>query len=413
MRVILTAILTSFFYIVGAQRHQIYNDRIASLQVVAGTEWLQLPVIKQNSNVPVTISFDELSHVYHRFTYTITHCEADWTTSEEIFRSDYAGGFTEDIIIEDVEESTNTNQLYTHYRFQIPNDNCQLKLSGNYRVDVFDDESRDTMFTARFMLAEDIASCNFDILTDTDIDVRRNHQQLNLRVDYPSSLGVTDPRTQFRVIVMQNLRTDNMVICPPAPILSQNSMTWTHTRQLIFTGTNEYHKFEFLDPHRNSLGVESVKWDGERYNAYLYHDYPRRAYVYDETPKGAFYLRNSDNIENDVTTDYAIVHFFLDTPRLNGDVYLDGQWTQNSLSEQYRMTYNEEEHCYETAIPLKMGYYSYQYVLLRNSNSINEPQQDITTSETEGDFFETHNIYNVFVYFRGNGDRTWRLIGTK
>ena len=77
------------------------------------------------------------------------------------------------------------------------------------------------------------------------------------------------------------------------------------------------------------------------------------------------------------------------------------------------MTYNEEEHCYETAIPLKMGYYSYQYVLLRNSNSINEPQQDITTSETEGDFFETHNIYNVFVYFRGNGDRTWRLIGTK
>lgn len=410
----LVILLVCFCNEANAQRHNIMNERIATLQVVADDEWLSLPCIPLNGDNVINISFDDLTHTYHRYTYSITHCEPDWSESTEIFTSDYITGFSSDISIDQYEESLNTNTLYLHYTLQIPNDQCQIKMSGNYRVDVIDDESRDTMFSARFYVYEPIVNIASSLLYDTDIDVRSQHQQLSFTLNYPSSLGVTDARSQFQVAVMQNRREDNMVWCPPAPILRQGVAEWSHVRQLIFPAGNEYHKFEFLDPHRNSMGVDSVRWDGERYNVYLFHDYPRRAYVYDEDANGAFYVRNSDNMDNDFTTDYSNVHFYLDTPKLPGEVYIDGQWTYNSLSERYLMEYDEVRSCYHISLPLKYGYYSYQYLLLpdevKNSSRNVMPSY---THLTEGDYFQTENKYNILVYFRPNGGRTWRLVGIK
>ena len=39
-------------------------------------------------------------------------------------------------MIEDVEQSINTNHPYTHYHLAIPNADCQLTMSGNYRLTV-------------------------------------------------------------------------------------------------------------------------------------------------------------------------------------------------------------------------------------------------------------------------------------
>ena len=64
------------FVSASAQRHEIYNSRIATLQVVAGDDWLSPPVTTLGGQ-PVYISFDDLTHEYHRYTYTLEHCEAD------------------------------------------------------------------------------------------------------------------------------------------------------------------------------------------------------------------------------------------------------------------------------------------------------------------------------------------------
>jgi hypothetical protein len=154
------------------------------------------------------------------------------------------------------------------------------------------------------------------------------------------------------------------------------------------------------------MGVDRIDWDGEWYNVHLFHDYPRRAYVYDEDADGAFYLRNSDNRENDITSEYVKVNFYLDTPRLEGDVYVDGKWTYNGLSEKYLMEYDESGKYYHAEIPLKYGYYSYQYLNIA-------PNTHSATHLTEGDYFQTENRYLTLVYYRGNGDRFWRLLGAK
>ena len=136
-----------------AQRHEILDERIASLQVMAGDDWLNMPVISLGQQTPVVISFDDLTHEYHRYCYKIEHCEADWTKSEELFASDWCEGFTDGNTIDDIEQSLNTNQLYTHYRFEIPNQKCRLKMSGNYRLTVYDANAGDkAVLTACFMV---------------------------------------------------------------------------------------------------------------------------------------------------------------------------------------------------------------------------------------------------------------------
>ena len=339
-----------------AQQHEIRSENIATLRVVANSDWMGDAVIRLGSSDRITISFDDLTHQYHRYVYSLTHCEPDWTPTEGLFTTDYITGFQEDNTIEDYQESINTNQLYTHYTLKFPNATCRPMISGNYQLDIVDDDTRAIVATVRFMVAEDVVKISRNVLTDTDLDVRDHHQQIALRVDYPSTLKANSPRDQFRVLVMQNHRSDNQVWCPPAPIVRPGTMEWTHCKELIFPAGNEFHKFEILDVHRNSMGVDHIDWDGEWYNVHLFHDYPRRAYVYDEDADGAFFIRNSDNSESTITSEYVKVNFYLDTPRLEGDVYVDGKWTYNGLSEKYLMEYDESGKYYHAEIPLKYGY---------------------------------------------------------
>ena len=45
-KTILLTLLTSLITCANAQRHEIYDPNIKSLQVVAGQNWMSLPVIK-------------------------------------------------------------------------------------------------------------------------------------------------------------------------------------------------------------------------------------------------------------------------------------------------------------------------------------------------------------------------------
>ena len=95
-----------------AQYNEIKSENIASLQVVAGNNWLSMPIATLNGEA-INISFDDLTHEYHRYVYRLQHCEADWSVSEGIFESDYCEGFADGSTIADIEESLNTNTLYT------------------------------------------------------------------------------------------------------------------------------------------------------------------------------------------------------------------------------------------------------------------------------------------------------------
>ena len=162
--------LCLWFSLAGvAQRNRILSSDIASLQVVAGKNWLSMPIIGLGDGVPVNIAFDDLTHEYRRYAYKVEHCNADWSMSVDLFVSNYVDGFNVDNVIEDVEQSINTNMLYTHYRFQIPNERCRLKMSGNYRVTIYDANDDDKVVAeCCFMVIEPRMGVKLSVDANTD-----------------------------------------------------------------------------------------------------------------------------------------------------------------------------------------------------------------------------------------------------
>ena len=398
-------ILLVFTTIVCAQKNEIYDPNISTLQVVAGDRWLSMPVIRLNQDEVINIGFDDLTHEYRRFTYTIEHCDADWTVSEGLFPSDFIEGFVEGNTIDDKEESVNTNMLYTHYALSIPNDRCRIRMGGNYRVTVYDENNdHQKIFVAHFMVLDPRMGVMMEVSSNTDIDINKSHQQVAMKLSY-GSVTVTEPHEQIKSVVLQNGRWNTAVVNTPAQYIMPNGLQWLHSKELIFEAGNEYHKFEMLDPDHPSMGVDVIRWDGTDYHVYPFACEPQNNYVYDEDANGAFYIRNSDNYENDRSSEYMLVHYLLKTnPIKDGNIYIDGRWTNEQLTPDYQMTYNEESGYYEAVIQQKLGYYNYHFIVVHDDGTIRQLPSD-------GNFYQTENKYQCLIYYRGKQDRTDILVG--
>lgn len=389
-----------------AQRHEILDRQLHTLQVVVNDDPLQPPIMNLGGGDHLEIGFDEFSHEYHRYIYKVEHCNADWSPSTEIFESDYMNGFNGEPI-EDYEKSFNTTVLYTHYSLRIPNENISLKLSGNYKLTVYNDEGDEPVpvLTACFSLVEPGVGIGATVSTNTDIDFNKSHQQVDFSVNY-GLVKVIDPHRELKTVVMQNRRWDNCVVNPKPNIQAANKIEFTHNRQLIFPAGNECHKFEILDVHVPTLNVDRMEWFDPYYHATLYPNQTARNYLYDEDQNGAFIIRNSDDEDVATTCDYVFTHFTLKSPQLpGGEVYLNGEWTYNRFIPEYRMTYNRETQAYEATALLKQGYYNYNYLFVPDGDTQGN------SGRTDGNFYETENEYIILVYHRPNGGRYDKLVG--
>ena len=380
--------------------HKIYSPQVKSLQVVVNQNWQSLPVMKLNSADRLYVGFDELSHDYHRYICHIERCEADWTTATEMFESDWLNGFN-DLIVDDYEHSINTTVPYTHYQFSLPNEQCHLKMSGNYRLHIQEDGTDEDVLTVEFMVTEQSMQLSMTATTNTDQDTNGRHQQVSMSIGYMNH-SVVRPDEQIQTVVMQNGREDNCRRNVRPAFVNQNGQEWSHAMEYIFDAGNEYRKYEVLDPTHPTMGIDYIRWDGDHYQVFPYISEPRPNYLYDEDADGAFYIRNSDNRENDIISDYVWINYRLKSdPVSDGYIVIDGQWTTEN-SETYRMTYDENAGMYTASILQKQGYYSYQY-LWEDNRGTRRPLP------SEGNFYPTENRYQAFIYYKEVGGRTWRL----
>ena len=403
--IILASLLMLITPTESAAWHRILKDNVKSLEVILNNDFTALPVMQTNSRDVLRISFDELSHNYHRFVYHIEPCNPDWTPVEGLFDSDWLVGFN-DLPIDDYENSLNTNVLYTHYQMQLPNEQTRLKMSGNYRLHIFDeDDDGEEVACVEFRVVEPLMNVGIGVTTNTDVDFQNSHQQVQMTVNY-NGVKVTNVEEQLQVFVMQNGREDNMKEQPRPNYINQHGLRWEHNRQLIFEAGNEYRKFEVLDPTRISLGLASVSWDESqrRFHAFTYPWEPRRSYLYDEDADGAFLLRNSDNYEAATTSEYVLVHYKQQAHQYDdARVVINGRWTTED-ADNYVMEYDVTDGTYNAVLLQKLGYYNYQLLL---------QDLDGTTHllPESGSFYQTQNSYQGLVYYKGTGERAWRLVG--
>lgn len=401
---IMTIMLMFAAALVSAQHSRSFLPTVRTTQMVLNGQWGALPVMPLGGDDVLHFSFDEMSHIYHRYTYRIVHCNADWEKSDAM-EVDYLDGFN-DVVIDEWENSVNTNQLYTHYEFTIPNDDVSLKISGNYRVEVFDDDSEDETPVAvfEFSVVESLSSIDARVSGDTDISFNEGQQQVSFVVRYPPF--VSSPASELKTVVYQNGRRDNMVTGVAPTYVTSDKVEYVHNERLIFDAGNEYRRFEITDPNAPGEGVEDVVYDGSLYNAVLYMDRPRVSHSNYRDENGRFFVNTFEGRGTELETDYVYVHFALDAPRrAGGDYYLLGDFCGAGFDAQYRLEFDDEEGYFFTSLPLKMGVYNYCYAWVPEKGGKAE------LAPTEGNFYNTGNEYLIYVYYRGFSDRFDRLIG--
>lgn len=391
---------------IRAQRTEVYAPHIQTVQVVANNDINAPAVITLGSNDYIELSFDELSHEYHRYQYVLSHCNADWSASD-LSDIDYLDGFNNNPI-EDYETSINTTMPYTHYRLTLPNNEVRMKLSGNYLITVYDDsDTSKPVFKTCFRVLDKQVSVSATVSSDTEIDRNKGHQQVSFNVRH-RGYNIRNPQQEVKIQVMQNGRTDNMVTGVLPTYVGPDELRYTHNKALIFPAGNEYRRFEIVSTRYANIGVESLQFHDPYYHATLFPSDPRtRNYSYDEDQNGRYLIRYDDATDNEIEADYFFVHFSLpwEDPFMDGKLYLQGEFTYDNFNRQTEMKYNKETYAYESVQLLKQGAYNYQYLYVPNGSTKGE------TGPVEGNYYETENEYLILVYARPFGERYDKLIG--
>jgi len=380
----------------------IFDPQFKSLQVIDRTNLLGQPIVKPgNAASGVRISFDELADDNRFLRYRLVHCDSDWRPSRSISELDFLEGFNEGQVV-DYALSDRPLTHYVHYNIDIPNEEISPLLSGNYLVEVYDEEKpSEVLLQARFMVDEAIAGITVQVGSRTDVDYNDRHQQLSVTADLEGA-HIDNAYNDLKLVVVQNGRTDEAHTLTHPLQVTQSVATYEHQKELIFPAGNEYRRFDLANVRYPGMGVERIDFIEPYYNAILKTDTPRinDGYTYDQTQAGRYFPAEIYSPEPEIDADYVLTFFTLKMPRMKETVYLDGDLVLRGNDSDARMIYNEKLGAYVKTLLLKQGMYNYRYVTGSGLNPI------------EGDNYETGNEYLVLLYYCPPDARYERLIGS-
>lgn len=369
---------------------------------------LSEPILELGSSDVLTVMFDDLNEDGRSLYYTIVHCDADWN-EDNTFQNDYMTGFTQNRI-RDYDYSVNTRVPYQHYKFTIPNADISLKISGNYMLKVYDSSDSDVpLFQKGFSIVEPIVglTLRYENLTHRGF---KGEQQLNFSVSYAGQ-NVVDPSRDFKIRVEQNGHRMPNAALPTPTYVKGTTADYSQFNKNIYEGGNEFRPFDLRTLEFAGQGVSLVELKSNQYHVLL-NDAEVRAgkpYLYERELNGKYYIDYRTKFGDKHTeADYVQVYFTLPQfePFANATLYVYGGLTDWSIYDRCAMVYSQERGAYELTLMLKQGLYNYEIVTV-NSN------EKFDAGLVEGNFSETENSYNVYVYYRSPRDRWDRLVAVE
>ncbi|MBS1650019.1 MAG: DUF5103 domain-containing protein [Bacteroidetes bacterium] len=385
----------------------VYVSNIKTVKLFQQNNQESLPVLQLNSNDIIELHFDDLDGYVKNYYYTFVLCNADWQPAD-VSPFDYLKGYQIQRITQ-YRNSSIAQTNYIHYQAQLPESSCIPIKSGNYLLKVFLNGNMDQlMFAKKFYVVERRAGVAATMSQIIDVEKFSTHQKLKLKVALPEK-DLFNVQQQVKLIVMQNNRTDNAYINIQPTYIRGNILEYDNTNELIFEGGNEYRWADLRSFRFLSERIDKVIQPND---VYLKPDVNRlqQRYLYMKDLNGYYDVSTTESINPWWQTEYGKVHFTYVPPNnkayANNDVYLLGELTGNEISDTSKMIFNEDKGVYEKELYLKQGYYSYTY---GTKNNIDK-QANATFALTEGNYWETENDYQIFVYFRPLNARHDELI---
>lgn len=389
-------------------QNSVYKEEIKSVQLFLEGNELSNPVMELNSEVPLILKFDDLSAAVKNYSYTIIHCDANWNESF-IMQNEYLDGFP-DNPLDDYAFSINTTVKYVNYILAIPNEDVKLKLSGNYVLVVFEDNDKEKLvLTKRFQVLEPLVRIEGKVKRATFDAFKGSNHEVDFEI-YTDNIKVQNPHEEVKVVVTQNRRWDNAIRNLKPLFIRDRNLSYDYYKENVFPAGNEFRWFDIRTTRYVGENVEAIEFHRPYYHATLVTDEVRsnKKYFSYREMNGNYTIESQDRVQDyDTECDYTFVHFTLPlpSPLVGGSVNVFGSLTDWNANKSNQMSWNDKTAAYELTLLLKQGYYNYQYVYVPAGSVVAD------AINLEGSFYETENDYQIFVYFKGMGDRYDRLVG--
>ncbi|MBK8340282.1 MAG: DUF5103 domain-containing protein [Flavobacteriales bacterium] len=387
----------------------VYDPLVRAVQLYKVGFELSAPILELGSTDELELRFDDLRPTTQSLSYTLEHCNADWTPSDLAKGQYIVGGFTD--LIAAPRQSYNTFQNFFHYSVTVPNTMMRPTLSGNYILKVFrDGNEEDLVLTRRFLVAEQKVAIQARVVASRDVAVRDIAQQVDLTLRH-SGITVADPFSDLKVVVLQNMNWSDARTGLKPKFIRNDELIYDHPPEAQFLAGNEFRNFDLKDLRFPTINVTSISTGTDLMEAQLALNPARHIRVYLDQPdiNGRFLIRN-DYVDGDpLGADYVNVTFSLplDAPVANAEVYALGGFSDFECHKEMRMQWMPNERRYMLRAPLKQGFYDYVFAVLPNGAD----KPDLTT--LEGSHFQTENDYVVLVYLRDFAQRCDKLVGVK
>lgn len=348
------------------------------------------------------LSFDDLDADQKNYYYKIEHMTFDWKQSD-IFSNEYIEGFNQNSI-QEIENSFNTLQSYTHYKVRIPNASLKITKSGNYLISILN-ENDTVLFSRRFTLYESIAAVGVSVTRSRKTTTSNTDQTVQFIINH-NAININNPSQEVKVAVLQNNNWESAITNLKPQYYKRRTLEYKYISKSNFGGGNEYLNFDSKIIRTSNVQIARVV-QRNIFHSYLYPQEIRakRPYTYNPDINGQFVIRTLEGSNAETEADYSRVHFALKIPeQLNKNIFVYGAISNFKTSEATKMHFDLAQQMYVGSILLKQGFYNYTFVS-------KEKNKGIDFNAISGSFFETENEYNVIVYYKAFGANYTRVIG--
>ena len=205
----MTLVTLMIFSSINAQvlNDTVVYDYLKSVQISPEGEPLDFPAYELGARKGLELSFDDLAYEWNNYSYRIFHCTKNWEKSD-LLVNQYLIGF-EGNYMNNFAISVGTFVPYTHYSIKFPNAETKPRVSGNYVIEIFqNDDPEDLIIRRRFIVYESLVIPGVSVSRAVDMEEFSTQQQVSATVSL-AGYPVQDYFMDLDLSILQNRRWNN------------------------------------------------------------------------------------------------------------------------------------------------------------------------------------------------------------
>lgn len=373
----------------------ILSPSVKTVLLYPNEDELALPFIALGSNAQLTLRFDELEQPVQTYTYTIFHCNYDWTASylnaTEYLSGNYYGYLT---------DYYETAYGYTHYTCQLPPAN-EFLVSGNYLVTVAN-ANEEVVLTRRFVVYENLVEIETNIKQPDAASERWYKQEVDFTLRNPN-YAIDNAYYDLEVVILQNGDWNRTVTHLKPTYVRDKELVYDQDVHTSFAGINEW---RFVDVQRDQYFTTELD-SNER---------PVRNLYFMPTDEKRTYLKYRQGIDNNgrsrigtaltnyphTEAEYVWLQVKLKVDEeYDGPVGVYGQLTDYQPGT--ALQFDTLTNTYWGEVLVKQGYHDYMYCF--------DDRTGLNLTTFEGSHSQTENQYHLLIYHYNYTTNTHRIIG--